>query len=164
MQTPHHRKIELQSPADLSYLYTNTLAVSRQKLDLHFPPSANNDSNNDPDPMKERVRELVDEVCTYLPNRSLLTAGSFFLLTTHAPVHNPNLQNRNPGHLHKRSRHQQFHIRGISPLSVNSSAARQRNNRIRTLRRKARVSRLVSLRAAGVSDHDRRAAEEGCAR
>ncbi|EGE01914.1 hypothetical protein TEQG_00956 [Trichophyton equinum CBS 127.97] len=56
MQEPHHRKIELQSTADLSYLYTNTLTVAREKLDLHFPPSANDDS----DPMKERVRNLVD--------------------------------------------------------------------------------------------------------
>ncbi|KAK2873731.1 hypothetical protein FQN49_002129 [Arthroderma sp. PD_2] len=56
MQEPHHRKIELQSTADLSYLYTNTLTVAREKIDLHFPPSANDDS----DPMKERVRSLVD--------------------------------------------------------------------------------------------------------
>ncbi|KAK2751740.1 hypothetical protein FQN55_009181 [Onygenales sp. PD_40] len=62
MPPPDHRKIELQSPADLAYLYTNTIALSRQKLDLHFPPSANH--HNDPDPMKERVRELVDEFIT----------------------------------------------------------------------------------------------------
>ncbi len=36
----HHRKIELQSPADLIYLQTNLIASARQKLDLHFPPSA----------------------------------------------------------------------------------------------------------------------------
>ncbi|KAF3490975.1 uncharacterized protein GIQ15_00492 [Arthroderma uncinatum] len=54
MQEPHHRKVELQSTADLSYLYTNTLTVAREKIDLHFPPSANDDS----DPMKERVRSL----------------------------------------------------------------------------------------------------------
>ncbi|KAM5438536.1 hypothetical protein MferCBS31731_004827 [Microsporum ferrugineum] len=56
MQEPHHRKIELQSTADLSYLYTNALTVAREKIDLHFPPSANDDS----DLMKERVRSLVD--------------------------------------------------------------------------------------------------------
>ncbi|EEP82017.1 predicted protein [Uncinocarpus reesii 1704] len=61
MQAPHHRKIELQSTADLAYLYTNTLNLSRQKLDLHFPPSANNDAD---DPMKARVRELVDDFIT----------------------------------------------------------------------------------------------------
>lgn len=56
----HYRKIELQSPADFTYLYANTVALSRQKLDLHLPPSATN--NDTPDPMRERVRELVDEV------------------------------------------------------------------------------------------------------
>ncbi|WEW60462.1 hypothetical protein PRK78_005948 [Emydomyces testavorans] len=61
MQAPHHRKIDLQSTADLAYLYTNTLNLSRQKLDLHFPPSANNASD---DPMKARVRELVDDFLT----------------------------------------------------------------------------------------------------
>ncbi|KAI1931409.1 hypothetical protein LOZ65_001217 [Ophidiomyces ophidiicola] len=61
MQAPHHRKIELQSTADLAYLYTNALNVSREKLDLHFPPSANHDGDGDADPMKARVRALVDE-------------------------------------------------------------------------------------------------------
>ena len=60
MATPHYRKIELQSPADFTYLYANTVALSRRKLDLHLPPSATNDET--PDLMRERVRELVDEV------------------------------------------------------------------------------------------------------
>jgi kinetochor protein Mis14/NSL1 len=59
MQAPHHRKVELQSTADLAYLHRNTVALAREKLDLHFPPSANASSS---DPMKERVRELVDDV------------------------------------------------------------------------------------------------------
>lgn len=59
MAAPHYRKIELQSPADLTYLQTNALSLSRQKLDLHLPPSA---ASSDPDPMRERVRELVDNV------------------------------------------------------------------------------------------------------
>jgi kinetochor protein Mis14/NSL1 len=71
MQADHYRKVELQSSADLNYLYTNTVALSRQKLDLHFPPSANGDPNN-PDPMKERVKELVDEVCILRDNRAFV--------------------------------------------------------------------------------------------
>ncbi|KAJ5648312.1 hypothetical protein N7490_004684 [Penicillium lividum] len=66
----HQRKIELQSPADLTYLYANTMALSRKKLDLYFPPSATNDET--PDPMRERVRELVDE---YI-NRTFITASA----------------------------------------------------------------------------------------
>lgn len=70
MADPHYRKVELQSPADLTYLYTNTVALSRQKLDLHLPPSA---SGNDPDPMRERVKELVDEVSHIIINPRQLT-------------------------------------------------------------------------------------------
>lgn len=40
----HHRKIELQSPLDLAYLQANLSNSARQKLDLHFPPSAYIDS------------------------------------------------------------------------------------------------------------------------
>lgn len=73
-----HRKIELQSPADYTYLYANTVTASRQKLDLHFPPSAT--GHGEPDPMRERVRELVDEVfllgicciCTDWKDRGLI--------------------------------------------------------------------------------------------
>ncbi|KAJ5132689.1 hypothetical protein N7448_006847 [Penicillium atrosanguineum] len=69
MAAPHQRKIELQSPADFTYLYANTVALSRQKLDQALPPSANND---EPDPMRERVKELVDE---YI-NRTFTTASA----------------------------------------------------------------------------------------
>ena len=57
-----HRKIELQAPADYTYLYANTINLSRQKLDLHLPPSATTNDGPDPDPMRERVHELVDEL------------------------------------------------------------------------------------------------------
>ncbi|KAF7121582.1 hypothetical protein CNMCM5793_009052 [Aspergillus hiratsukae] len=70
MSTPHYRKIELQSPADFTYLYANTVAVSRQKLDLHLPPSAN--TSDGPDPMRERVKELVDQ---YI-NQTFTTASA----------------------------------------------------------------------------------------
>lgn len=65
----HYRKIELQSPADFTYLYANTVALSRQKLDLHLPPSAT--ENETPDPMRERVRELVDEVWLLHPHLTM---------------------------------------------------------------------------------------------
>jgi kinetochor protein Mis14/NSL1 len=38
--TSHHRRIELQSPADLAHLYTLISAAATQKIDLHLPPSA----------------------------------------------------------------------------------------------------------------------------
>ncbi|OJJ51445.1 hypothetical protein ASPZODRAFT_56139 [Penicilliopsis zonata CBS 506.65] len=66
----HYRKIELQSAADFTYLYANTVALSRRKLDLHLPLSATNDDT--PDPMRERVREHVDEFI----NRTFGSAAS----------------------------------------------------------------------------------------
>lgn len=95
----HHRKIELQSPLDLAYLQSNLSNSARQKLDLHFPPSAYTDSQNasaqpatvisldgvqvpeavpveagataaenndeaEKDPLRARVRELVDAFMT----------------------------------------------------------------------------------------------------
>ena len=54
-----HRKIELQTPADLSYLIANVQRTARQKLDRHLPPEAAPDGE---DAMRERVAELVDEV------------------------------------------------------------------------------------------------------
>ncbi|KAH3289958.1 hypothetical protein KXV19_002316 [Aspergillus fumigatus] len=68
MSVPHYRKIELQSPADFTYLYANTVALSRQKLDLHLPPSAN--TSDGPDPMRERVKELVDQLRRDAPARA----------------------------------------------------------------------------------------------
>ena len=85
---PHHRKIELQSHADLTYLQQNLAQAAREKLDLHFPLSAkqaapaevitlggvpqpaesettNKDSNgteaDDEDPLRRHVRQLVDQ-------------------------------------------------------------------------------------------------------
>lgn len=54
-----YRKIELQSPADLKYLVANASRAARQKIDLHFPPSAAPEGE---DAMRRRVEVLVDEV------------------------------------------------------------------------------------------------------
>lgn len=79
MQASHHRKIELQSPADLSYLYSNTLAFSKEKLAQHFPPSNEKAQNGDTgsDPLENRVRELVEDVCRCpLLSLSILTVST----------------------------------------------------------------------------------------
>ena len=39
-----HRKIELQAPADLTYLLNNASRRARERIDVHFPP-ANNEPN-----------------------------------------------------------------------------------------------------------------------
>ncbi|EMC95965.1 hypothetical protein BAUCODRAFT_109720 [Baudoinia panamericana UAMH 10762] len=53
-----HRKVELQSPADLTYLIANVSRAAREKLDKHLPPDAALDSD---DAMRKRVEQLVDE-------------------------------------------------------------------------------------------------------
>ena len=53
-----HRKIELQSPADLSYIIANVTRAAREKLDRHLPPDA---APNGEDAMRQRVEQLVDE-------------------------------------------------------------------------------------------------------
>jgi kinetochor protein Mis14/NSL1 len=53
-----HRKIELQAPADLTYLIANVTKAAREKIDKHFPPDA---TQGDDDAMRRRVEQLVDE-------------------------------------------------------------------------------------------------------
>lgn len=54
-----HRKIELQSPDDLTYLIANVSHAAREKLDKHLPPDAAPDGE---DAMRKRVEQLVDDV------------------------------------------------------------------------------------------------------
>ena len=54
-----HRKIELQSPADLAYLESNVRLAARQKIDRDLPVSAAPEGE---DRLRRRVEELVDEV------------------------------------------------------------------------------------------------------
>lgn len=54
-----HRRVELQSPADLTYLVANVKRAARQKIDLHLPPSAAPEGAEDV--LRRKVEELVDE-------------------------------------------------------------------------------------------------------
>jgi len=54
-----HRRVELQSPADLTYLVANVSRAAREKLDKHLPPDAAPEGE---DAMRQRVDELVDDV------------------------------------------------------------------------------------------------------
>ncbi|KAK5108516.1 hypothetical protein LTR62_008256 [Meristemomyces frigidus] len=53
-----HRQVELQSPADLTYLIANLSRAAREKLDKHFPPAA---SQGEEDAMRQRVAGLVED-------------------------------------------------------------------------------------------------------
>ncbi|KAF2876784.1 hypothetical protein BDV95DRAFT_561559 [Massariosphaeria phaeospora] len=56
-----HRKIELQSPADLTFLTDQIRTAARQKLDLHLPPVTD---SSEPDELRTQVENLVDEFVT----------------------------------------------------------------------------------------------------
>ena len=66
----HHRKIDLQSPSDLTYLLNNIKTAARQKIDLAIPPSAAPEGE---DNYKSKVDELVQEVTS-----SALISRKFF--------------------------------------------------------------------------------------
>jgi kinetochor protein Mis14/NSL1 len=53
-----HRKIELQSPGDLTYIQSQIRTAARQKLDLHLP-SVSSDAA-EPDDLRRKTEELVD--------------------------------------------------------------------------------------------------------
>ena len=56
-----HRKIELQSPSDLTYLTNQIRTAARQKLDLHLPPVPSTDETaNAPDELRRSVEDLVE--------------------------------------------------------------------------------------------------------
>ena len=58
----HHRKIDLQSPSDLIYLFNNIKTAARQKMDLAIPPSAAPEGE---DAYRSKVEELVQKVRFY---------------------------------------------------------------------------------------------------
>lgn len=52
-----HRKVELQAPADVTYLTSKIRALARQKLDLHLPSQQD---TTEPDELRKQVEDLVD--------------------------------------------------------------------------------------------------------
>ncbi|KAF6219333.1 hypothetical protein HO133_005158 [Letharia lupina] len=64
----HHRKIDLQSPSDLTYLFNNIKAAARQKMDLAIPPSAAPEGE---DAYRSKVEELVQEYIVQTLTRAL---------------------------------------------------------------------------------------------
>ncbi|KAL8693166.1 MAG: hypothetical protein Q9218_001948 [Villophora microphyllina] len=59
---PHHRRIDLQSPADLVYLHNNIKTSAQQKLDLAIPISAI--PANESDTFRPQVQQLVEDYIT----------------------------------------------------------------------------------------------------
>jgi kinetochor protein Mis14/NSL1 len=53
-----HRKVELQSPTDFTYLASKIRSTALQKLNLHLPPQAD---TTEPDELRKQVEDLVDD-------------------------------------------------------------------------------------------------------
>lgn len=73
----HHRKIDLQSPSDLTYLFNNIKTAAQQKIDLAIPLVADPEGE---DAYRSKVEELVQEVSSLLalsicPKFRLSTSG-----------------------------------------------------------------------------------------
>ena len=54
----HQRKIELQSPQDLTYLIDNVRTAAQQQIDLHLPPQDDDDTFRTQ--VNEHVQQYVD--------------------------------------------------------------------------------------------------------
>jgi len=59
MDSVHYRRVELQSPADFTFLEGNVKRAARRKIDLHLPPSA---APVGEDELRKKVEELVKQV------------------------------------------------------------------------------------------------------
>lgn len=79
----HHRKIDLQSPSDLTYLFNNIKTTAQQKLDLAIPPSAAPEGE---DAYRSTVEELVQEVISLLPFSLCPASPKAVLLITHVSI------------------------------------------------------------------------------
>ena len=88
----HHRKIDLQSPSDLTYLLNNIRTAARQKIDLAIPPSAAPDGE---DAYRLKVEELVQEVIfLFYPFRVQNLPEAVLLITLTYIVYNSDARSR----------------------------------------------------------------------
>ena len=67
---PHHRKIDLQSPSDLTHLITVIKSSAREKIDRDIPKSpavneGNRDGREGEDGFRQKVENIVENVRLY---------------------------------------------------------------------------------------------------
>lgn len=79
MESAVHRRIELQSPEDLTYLINNVRRAAADSVNEAFPPVAGDDGQEDE--LRNRVEQLVNEVsCPLHPPFPPSPLLFFFLL------------------------------------------------------------------------------------
>lgn len=60
-----HRRVELETADDMRILIANIKASARSKIDVHLPVASA--PAGEPDPLRVRVEEMVDDVRTHFP-------------------------------------------------------------------------------------------------
>lgn len=73
-----HRKIELQSPEDLTFLINNVRRAAEEHVNAAFPPV--DDGPDDADELRVRIEKLVADVC-FLNYHSISHTPSLFVKT-----------------------------------------------------------------------------------
>ncbi|MCJ1282809.1 hypothetical protein MMC26_002135 [Xylographa opegraphella] len=76
----HHRKIDLQAPQDLTYLLGNITKAAQEKLDIHFPPSAA--PQGEEDALRTKVEGLVHQVRFLFLTSSQKLVALFYITST----------------------------------------------------------------------------------
>ncbi|KKY30933.1 putative kinetochore protein [Diaporthe ampelina] len=67
-----HRKIELQSPEDLTFLINNVRRAAEEHINAAFPPvEGQDDAAAGDDELRVRIEKLVADVCYFLPHQIL---------------------------------------------------------------------------------------------
>jgi kinetochor protein Mis14/NSL1 len=61
MDDPAHRKIELQSPEDLTYLVDNVRRAAADSINAAFPP-VDHPLDGQEDELRNRIEQLVNDV------------------------------------------------------------------------------------------------------
>lgn len=78
-----HRKIELQSPEDLTFLINNVRRAAEEHINAAFPPV--DDAQDDgADELRVRIEKLVADVCFLLPLHASIGLPFFPFFTNHS--------------------------------------------------------------------------------
>lgn len=67
MDDPAHRRIELQSPEDLTYLIDNVRRAAADSINAAFPP-VDNPLDGQEDELRNHIEQLVNDVRLVLPS------------------------------------------------------------------------------------------------
>ena len=105
-----HRKIELQSPEDFTYLINNVRRAAADSINEAFPPVEGHEDQEDE--LRVRIEQLVYSVCFLLPSscRGNPRRANVGVLTRPLAVHQPDLLPRRAKPHHQRAPRRPGHV------------------------------------------------------